>query len=815
MSSSGVKKERRQSSHPRKSKETETTSLNGSGRFRKLSKSTGKTKRNDGAKVKTGTDTSLVPKRIAFLGDYLPRLCGIATFTSDLCEAVAGAALGSDCYVGAVNDRAEGYAYPTRVRFQMAEKKLDSYRRAADFLNFHNADVLSVQHEFGIYGGAAGSHLLALLKEVRMPVVTTLHTVLTKPNDAQREVMQELIKRSDRLIVMARKGAEILEEIYGVSMQKVDIIPHGIPNTKFIDSDLFKARLGVEGRKVLFTFGLIGPGKGIEHVIEALPKIVQQHPEVVYLVLGVTHPHLLAQEGESYRLSLERLADDRGVKEHIIFYNQFLELEELQEFIGATDIYLTPYLEESQITSGTLAYVFGAGKAVISTPYWHAQELLAEGRGMLVPFRDSGAIAKSVCALLDDPAHLNKMRRNAYALGREMIWPAVGERYLESFQRARADRKANPRAAFGGWTLDHRPYDLPPSRLDHLIHMSDGTGIFQHATFTVPNFSHGYCTDDNARAFILCHVLEELGDPAPEGVLEQLATRYLAFLSAAWDTDQSRFRNFMSHGREWLEPFGSEDSQGRALWALGSGVGRSKHQGHRRLAARLFEAGLPIVETFSSPRAWSFALLGIHEYLRTFPEDQKTKVIRANLTKKLMQRWRDCQSKEWPWFESSVTYENARLCQALILSGQWMPCGDALQVGLASLRWLVSIQKTQAGCFRPIGSNGFYEKDGARADFDQQPVEAQAMVSACHEAFRATQDPQWTKEARRAFEWFLGRNDLGLALYDSGTGGCSDGLHADRVNENQGAESTLAFHLSLAEMNYAEQLITRPPISTP
>ena len=489
MSSSGVKKGRRQSSQPRKSKETETTSLNGSGHFRKVSKSVEKTKRNNGAKVKTGTDTSPVPKRIAFLGDYLPRLCGIATFTSDLCEAVAGAALGSDCYVGAVNDRAEGYAYPPRVRFEMAEKKLDSYRRAADFLNFHNADVLSVQHEFGIYGGTAGSHLLALLKEVRMPVVTTLHTVLTKPNDAQREVMRELIKRSDRLIVMARKGAKILEEVYGVSMEKVDIIPHGIPNTKFLDSELFKERLGVEGRKVLFTFGLIGPGKGIEHVIEALPKIVQQHPEVVYLVLGVTHPHLLAQEGESYRLSLERLADDRGVKEHIIFYNRFLELEELQEFIGATDIYLTPYLEESQITSGTLAYVFGAGKAVVSTPYWHAQELLADGRGMLVPFRDAGAIAKSVCALLDDPAHLNKMRRNAYELGREMIWPAVGERYLESFQRARADRKANPRAAFGGWTLDHRPYDLPPGRLDHLIHMSDGTGIFQHATFTVPNFS--------------------------------------------------------------------------------------------------------------------------------------------------------------------------------------------------------------------------------------------------------------------------------------------------------------------------------------
>lgn len=772
-----------------------------------------KTGAKKGAQEKHARPPAKYPQRIAFLGSYLPRLCGIATFTSDLCEAVAGAALGSNCYVGAVNDRAEGYAYPPRVRFELAEKKLDSYRRAADFLNFHNADVLSVQHEFGIYGGEAGSHLLALLKEVRMPVVTTLHTVLSKPDPAQRAVMVDLIQRSDRLVVMAEKGAQILQEIYQVKREKIDLISHGIPPTKFLDSNLFKARLGLEGRKVLFTFGLIGPGKGIEYVIEALPKIVQRHPDVVYLVLGVTHPHLLAQEGESYRLGLERQAEDLGVKEHIIFYNRFLELGELQEFIGATDIYLTPYLEVSQITSGTLAYVFGAGKAVISTPYWHAQELLAEGRGMLVPFRDAGAIAKSVCSLLDDPAHLNQMRRNAYALGREMIWPAVGGLYLKSFERARADRKANPRTAFEGWTLDHRPYDLPPIRLDHLIHMSDETGIFQHATFTVPNFFEGYCTDDNARAFILCHALEELGDPAPAGLLEQLATRYLAFLSAAWDGKQSRFRNFMSHGKVWLEPCGSEDSQGRALWALGSAVGRSKYQGHRRLAGRLFAAGLPIVQTFSSPRAWSFALLGIHEYLRAFPVDEKIGQIRTTLTEKLLHRWRDSQSQEWPWFEASVTYENARLCQALIQSGQWMPRDDALQVGLTSLRWLVSIQKTQAGCFRPIGSNGFFEKEGARAEFDQQPVEAQAMVAACHEAFRATQDPWWTKEARRAFEWFLGRNDLGLALYDSATGGCHDGLHADRVNENQGAESSLAFHLSLAEMSRAEQLLARIPSS--
>ena len=753
---------------------------------------------------------STLPDRIAFLGAYLPRLCGIATFTHDLCEAVAVAAPASQCFAGAVNDRIEVYHYPSRVRFELDEKDLDSYRRAADFLNFNNADVLCVQHEFGIYGGSAGSHLLALLKEVRMPVVTTLHTVLREPNPAQQKVMEELIRRSDRLVVMARKGAEILRETYGVPDTKVDLILHGIPDIPFVDSSIYKAQFGVEGRVVLLTFGLIGPGKGIEYAIEALPEIVKRHPNVVYLVLGATHPHLVAREGERYRLGLERLAEDRGVKEHVIFYNRFVSLDDLKEFIGATDIYVTPYLNQAQITSGTLAYVFGAGKAVVSTPYWHAQELLADGRGILVPFRDPQAIAEGVRAFLDDPARLQETREKAYQIGREMIWPAVAQRYIESFQRARTERRAAPRSAFAGWTLASRPYNLPPLRLDHIVRMSDGTGIIQHATFNVPNFNEGYCTDDNARAFILCDLLDELGGRPPSESLDRLATSYLAFLSAAMNRETGRFRNFMSHGRQWLEHAGSEDSHARALWAAGTGAGRSRNEGHRKLSAYLFERGLSVVESFSSPRAWAFALLGIHEYLRPFPGHSIVKALREVLTLKLIGLWKSCATERWPWFESSATYENARLCQALLLSGQWMPHAEALKIGLESLGWLASVQKTQAGHFRPIGSNGFYERDGAHAYFDQQPVEAQAMVSACLEAFRATQDGSWSREAKRAFEWFLGRNDLGLPLYDSSSGGCSDGLHQDRVNENQGAESTLAFHLSLAEMNYAEHLIAPP-----
>lgn len=390
-----------------------------------------------------------------------------------------------------------------------------------------------------------------------------------------------------------------------------------------------------------------------------------------------------------------------------------------------------------------------------------------------------------------------------------MIWPAVARRFHESFQQALSDRRAVSLAPKSGRALINRPYNLPPLRLDHILRMSDGTGIFQHATFNVPNFHEGYCTDDNARAFILCNLIEEPGH------LDSVATSYLAFLAASLNYETGRFRNFMSHGRQWLEAAGSEDSHARALWALGVGAGRSRNEGHRLLCVQLFERGLPVVESFTSPRAWAFCLLGIHELLRGSSSRVPAKAVREVLTAKLVDLW-NCQSSEdWPWFEDTATYDNARLCQALIMSGRWMPHSEALEIGLNSLRWLASIQKTQSGHFRPIGSNGFYSKNGARADFDQQPVEAQAMVSACLEAFLNTRDPFWTGEAKRAFEWFLGRNDLGAPLYDPTTGGCGDGLHSDRVNANQGAESSLAFHLALAEMSNADQLTIPPPHFAP
>ena len=749
--------------------------------------------------------------RIAFLGNYPPRLCGIATYTKDLCEAVASVEPNADCFVSSVNDSREGYVYSSRVRNVLHEKDVDSYRRAADYLNFHNADVLCVQHEFGIYGGICGSHLLVLLKETRMPVVTTLHTVLLDPNATQKRVMKELAMRSDRLVVMANKGEEILHSVYGVPLSKIDVIPHGIPDMPFYDSSFYKAQFGVVDRSVLLTFGLIGPSKGIEYAIEALPEIVKHHPRVVYLVLGATHPNLLEQEGERYRLSLERLAEKLGMQNHVIFYNRFLTSADLKEFIGATDVYLTPYLNEEQITSGTLAYVFGAGKAVVSTKYWHAKELLADNRGVLVDFRDAKAISQGVIKLLDEKDLMEKIRKDAYEIGKEMRWPAVARKYVESFNEARADRNTIHHHAFSAWTLGMRPYTLPPLQLKHLRYMSDGIGIFQHAIFTVPNYDQGYCVDDNARAFILCILLENHDNEKYDRNIDHLSSIYLSFLSASFNDKLGRFRNFMNFSRQWLEEYGSEDSHARALWAVGTGAGHAKSEGHKRLASQLFERGLPIVESFTSPRAWCFTLIGIHEYLRFQPNAVQVICLRAILVDKLLLLWEKCSTENWPWFEGILTYDNARFSQALIVSGESMERPDITEIGLTSLRWLVSIQKNQLGFFRPIGNNGFYERDGSRADFDQQPVEAQAMVSACLEAFYCSHDALWKDEAKRAFEWFLGRNDLGVALYDFSTGGCSDGLHELCISENQGAESTLAFHLALSEMNRSQNITFHTP----
>lgn len=755
--------------------------------------------------LESGANEHARVRKIAFVADYLPRKCGIATFTSDLLSAVASAYPESQCLSVAVNDLKTRYEYSEVVRFEIEEQELSSYLRAAEFLNISNVDIVCLQHEFGIFGGNVGGHVLALLRELRMPVVTTLHTILREPRADQRRVTQEIVSLSTRIVVMAERGRQMLQEIYGAPEAKIDVIPHGIPDVGFVDPTYFKDQFGVEGKFVLLTFGLLSPNKGIENVLNALPKIVAEFPEVVYIVLGATHPNELREHGEAYRLGLEMLAKKNGVEKNVIFYNQFVDIENLQEFIGSADLYITPYLNESQITSGTLAYTFGAGKAVISTPYWHAAELLANDRGILVPFGDAGAIAREVIGLLRDDTRRHVLRKNAYKLGREMIWSNVAQQYMRSFELSRLQGAAQCRKSLATKTLDQKPRELPELKLTHLSRMTDSTGVFQHAVFSVPNFLEGYCTDDNARAFILTVLLGELGED-PEKV-RTLGTTYAAFLQYSFDQNTRRFHNLMSFDRRWIDEERSEDSQGRAIWALGTAVGRSSFRSFQTLAGQLFASAVPTLAGLTSPRAWAFGLIGIHEYLLRLSGDSQVNQTRDLLVSRLMERFDESAHPDWPWFEDSLSYDNAKLPHALVLSGQATGQPEVAERGLEALRWLVELQCSGKGHFRPIGSNGFHHRGGARADFDQQPLEAQATVSACLEAYRATSDLWWYKQAQSAFDWFLGWNDLGLELYFPETGGCSDGLHVDRVNGNQGAESTLAFLLSLAEMKLAQNTL--------
>ncbi|MGB8474759.1 MAG: glycosyltransferase family 4 protein [Candidatus Acidiferrum sp.] len=747
----------------------------------------------------------ILPNRVAVVGNYLPRKCGIATFTTDLCDAIHAEYGATELLALPVNDIEEGYSYPARVRFALSQDNLASYRQAADFLNFSNIDLICLQHEYGIFGGAAGSHILELLRRLQMPVVTTLHTVLREPNTDQRRVMEEIAALSDRLIVMSRQAANILEDVFHVSPEKIDLIPHGIPDQPFTDPNFYKDGFGTEGKEVLLTFGLLSPNKGIENVIQALPSILARHSNVVYMISGVTHPHILRREGDQYRQYLQKLATDLGVEASVIFLNRFVSPQELVELIGAADIYITPYKHKGQVVSGTLAYALSAGKAIISTPYLHAIELLDDERGVLVPFDDPQAIATKTIELLDNGTARHAMRKRAYLYARNMVWDRVAQQYMASFERVYNERLRNPRATYSAQNTEKALDRLPAIKLDHLHRMTDHTGIVEHAVFAVPNYPEGYTTDDNARALIVAILLEEFGSSAPTGAAE-LACRYLAFLWLAFDPISKRFRNCLSYERQWQEPGGSEDSHGRALWALGTVLGRSMDAGLRGAAGRLFELAVPAAVELESPRACAFALLGLQEYLDSFPGDRAALIAAEALANRLLNSYRAVRSSDWNWLENGLAYSNARLPQALIRAGMRSANEEMVSAGLEALDWLASIQRCEVkGHFVPIGSDGFYSKKTEKARFDQQPIEACAQVSACLQAYRATGKGRWRKEAWTVFNWFLGDNDLQIALYDPTTGGCRDGLHPDRANENQGAESTLSFLMALLEMRRLEE----------
>ena len=745
----------------------------------------------------TGIARALSIQTAAVVGSYFPRQCGIATFSKDLRDAVADEIGQRQTSVIAIDDNAAGYDYPDEVRFQIPQHKQVEYISAADLLNVNQIDCVLLQHEYGIYGGKDGSQVLEFARTLRMPIISTLHTVLLEPSPSQRSVLKELARLSDRVVVMSHLAETMLHEVYAVPKEKIAYIPHGIPDVPFIDPASLKEQFGMEGRRVLLTFGLLSPGKGIEVAIRAMPKIIENNPDVMYIILGATHPHVLKSEGSAYRTTLERLVDRLGLDNHVVFHNRFVTLDELLGYIGVAEIYITAYPNKQQITSGTLAYAVGAGKAVVSTPYWHAEEMLADGRGRLFSFGDTDALSRNVNELLGDEKEEMAMRQRAYQYGRPMIWKEVARSYLALAATAVKERSRRTRSTLEARAEATEVAAIPEVNLAHLRRLTDDTGILQHAVYAMPNRHHGYCTDDNCRALVCALRHYEL---TREDSVLALADKYLSFTHHAFNPDQKRFRNFLSYDRRWLEDIGSEDVHGRTVWALGSAVMLAPNDAILSLSIRMFHEALERLESFTSPRAWAFALVGLHAYLTRFSGDTAARRIRQTLASRLLTQFKNNSSTTWPWCEDVLTYDNAKLPHALILSGADMGDLEMLQQGLHSLEWLVNLQILDSGRVSLIGNRGWLSRDGKRARFDQQPVEAMAMVEACAQAYRATHDETWFDRARTFLDWFTGNNDTGASLYDYQTGGCRDGLHADGPNLNQGAESTLAWLIALLTM---------------
>jgi glycosyltransferase involved in cell wall biosynthesis len=751
-------------------------------------------------------------RRIAFIGNSLPRRCGIATFTTHLQQAVAASHPALETCIVAMTDHGQVYDYPAAVALQIEADDIDAYARAAKFLNAGRFDTVCLQHEFGIFGGEAGAHIFLLLSGLTMPVVTTLHTVLGDPSAAQRAVLMGVVEASSKIVVMAGKARELLRSVYHVPDDKIEVIPHGIPDVAFVTPDAAKARLGFGGRSVILTFGLLSPNKGIEVMIDAMPSILQRRPDAVYVVLGATHPNLVRERGEAYRESLTARVRELGIKDHVVFLDQFVDQTTLLEFISMCDVYVTPYLNEAQMTSGTLAYSFGLGKPVVSTPYWHARELLADGRGVLVPFGNAAAIGNEIAALLIDDPRRRAMCERAYAVSRTMTWERTAERYISVFTSARQGHwlKIIPRSGKGA--PEQQNAAVPDMQIGHFLSMCDDTGLFQHAVHSVPDRSHGYCVDDNARALLLACALN---NPGEQRLSEVLTARFAAFVQHAWNRDTGRFRNFMSFNRDWLEDSGSEDSHGRTLWALGECARRDASPSRRLWASALFAEALPTAETFRSPRAWAFMLLGLGSYCAVTSDDLRAQEVRRFLADRLMSALAAVETQDWVWFEDGLAYDNARLSQALMLTGMATQTPAYVDAGLRSLRWLMTRQTAPEGHFRPVGTAGFGDKRQHPRAFDQQPLEATATIAACLTAWRANGHAEWEAIATNVFAWFLGSNDLSVALVDLHTGSCRDGLHPDRVNENRGGESVVSYLLGLAEIRQLARVNigpTKPPV---
>jgi len=719
--------------------------------------------------------------RIALIGNFLPRKCGIATYTCDIAEKLADYHPEIDVQVYALDDPAHPLAYPDAAGVIDFDNP-DSYASAARAINESAVDAVWLQHEYGIFGGPDGDMVCDFVDRIAAPLILTPHTILGEPSDRQRAILEHLLARASRIQVMSRHASDLLAKRYRTPRSLMDIIPHGAPDRPFGRTAEFKDKAGLAGKRVLMTFGLLGPGKGLEHAIEALPAIVARHPDVLYRIVGATHPKLVAREGEAYREALQARAQELGVADHVAWDNRFLDTDALLDQLEACDIYLTPYPNLQQSTSGTLSYAVALGKAVVSTPYLHATELLGDDAGRLVPPGSADAIAEAVNGLLDDPAELLALQQRAYARGRDTIWPRFADGAARLVRHA-AVPISKP-----------APLTVAPG-LSAVLAMIDSTGMLQHSVGIVPDRAHGYCLDDTARALMLLNLADGL-TPAERTRLTLICA---SFMQNAWNADGQVFRNFMRFDRSWCEEAGSEDSNGRGLWALGQTVECSGDTDLAAWALGLYETTLPPVAALGSPRTIAFSMLGAAAVLRARPGHEASRRVLQQGAEFLHRILGGSRRPDWAWFETVLGYDNPRMPQALIEAG--LALGDAafLNAGIETLGWIAGQQRAASGHFRAIGSDSF-GKAHSWLPFDQQPLEAQAAIEAARAAFAATLDGKWLDHARAAWDWFFGANDRGVILADMASGRCRDGITPRGVNTNCGAESILAFQLGYYSM---------------
>ncbi len=751
---------------------------------------------------------------ITGVSTYPPRQCGIATFTRNLFAPVSpyGSEHGEKALkrirIVALSSHDGGHQdYPPEVSFEIRSSYIADYRRSAEFVNLSDTEVVSLQHEFGIFGGEAGEYILEFLSNIRKPVVTTLHTVLSRPEDKYLQVLKSVCQYSSFVVVQSEKARELLNKVYDVPEEKIRLIYHGAPDVPFLDTYLYKEKFHAENHTVLMTFGLLSPNKGIESVIEALPPVIEKFPELLYIILGKTHPEVVKRYGEKYRMSLHQKVHKLGIEDNVLFHDYYVTKEELIQFLTASDIFITPYLSEEQTVSGTLTYALACGKVIISTPYYYAKEMLADGRGCLVPFNDSESISRELMELLKYPSKRNEMRKRSYLFGRNLVQKKIFFEYLNVFHEAVINHKRSDNSASRLLLPElHKPV-LPEVNLSHIYNLTDDTGILQHARFILPNRYHGYTTDDNARAAVVAH--QNWNVFKNENSLT-LLYKYLSFLHHAFNEENKRFRNFMGYDRKFIEDAGSEDSHSRALWALSFIIKNPPNHSILVFSTELFKFAYSPLQTFTSPRSWAYGIIAFSRYLERFGGDLAVKDTLAILVTKLRKLYEKNSSQDWPWIEDIVTYDNGRIPQALLIAGKRFQDKGLLNYGIKSLKWLLSVQtNSEANAVSLIGNDGWMKRGSKKADFDQQPMEISAMVDACAEAYNITGEEKWLRAMYFCFQWFMGNNDLNEPLYDPKTGGCHDGLSVKEVNSNQGAESTLCFFLTLHQLYKFGHLIAK------